>query len=189
MTKKIIGGIAVLVVLGLATFLLYLFVLKDRDSRPPAPGPAEQVAVRPSESPPEPATAPPGPSVPPEPVTPPSPEKAPPQVESGARPYAGPAPKPTGPPPEGKVAPQASLEPTEEHGLLAGRYRSFESAKKRLEKIKEQGLPAFIRKKGEYYEVWAGPFARPEEAEKAQKTLKAMRISAKKEKLIIPVPK
>jgi len=92
-------------------------------------------------------------------------------------------------PPEPEIAPLSPLEPTEKHGLLAGRYRGFASAKKRMEKIKKQDLPAFVRPKGRFYEVWAGPFATPEEADQARKSLKAVKISAKMGKLVIPVPK
>jgi cell division septation protein DedD len=188
MTKKIIGGIGILVGLGLATFLVYLLVFPEGDSRSPAPDPAKetQVAAKPTpESPQEPATPPPGPTVAPEPGTPSSPEAAPAPSEPGA-----PVAKPTPPPPaKQEMAELRPLEPTEEYGLLAGRYRSFGSAKKRMAKIKEKNIPAFVRPQGKYYEVWAGPFATPEEAEKARKFLKGMKIFAKKRKLIIPVPK
>jgi len=93
------------------------------------------------------------------------------------------------PPAEPETAALSPLEPREEHGLLAGRYRGFTSAKKRLEKIKEQDLPAFVRPKGRFYEVWAGPFATTDEAQQARKSLKAVKISAKMGKLVIPVPK
>ena len=59
-----------------------------------------------------------------------------------------------------------------------------------MEKIKQQDMPAFIRKKGKYYELWAGPFSTSEEAEQGRKTLKkALKISPKMRKLEIPVPK
>ncbi|MFW6122751.1 MAG: SPOR domain-containing protein, partial [Thermodesulfobacteriota bacterium] len=90
---------------------------------------------------------------------------------------------------EPETASLGPLEPREEHGLLAGRYRGFTSAKKRMEKIKAQDLPAFVRSKGRFYEVWAGPFATTEEAQQARKSLNAVKISAKMGKLTIPVPK
>ncbi len=97
--------------------------------------------------------------------------------------------EPATPPTDPETAALGPLEPREEHGLLAGRYRGFTSAKKRLEKIKAQDLPAFVRPKGRFYEVWAGPFATTEEAQQARKSLKAVKISAKLGKLVIPVPK
>jgi cell division septation protein DedD len=188
MTKKIIGSISILVGLGLATFILYFFVFQERDIQPPAPTPAEQpeVAVRPEpEAPPKPATPEPEPAVPPEPATP-----APPEPEAVAPPEVAPTPTPTPLPAEEEVAPLTPLEPTEKHGLLAGRFRTYTSANKRMEKIKEQDIPALIRKEGKFYEVWAGPFETPEEAEQAQKSLRAaLKISLKKGKLAIPVPK
>jgi len=171
--KKIIGSIGILAGLGLAAVLVYVFVLQDLDSRPPAPAPGEeaQVAVRP-----EPGASTKQRSSDPGPVVFPKP--------------AASKPAPAIPPPTGKKLDLPPLEPTKEPGLLAGQFRTFESAKKRMEKIKKQGFPAFIRQEGKFYEVWAGPFATPEEAEKAEKSLKlALKISPKKRTLEIPVPK
>lgn len=206
MTKKIIGSIGLVVGLAVVTFFLYVYVLQDQDkeSLGPTPSPEEQaqVAVRPTpEIPQEPTKPAPEPAVPPEPVKPAPPESAPPATAppatappAAAPPAAAPpepAPAAVEPaPPEQIPAPQTPLEPKEEHGLLAGRYRSYGSANKIMEKIKKQDIPAFIRKKGKYYELWAGPFSTPEEAEQARKTLKkTLKISPKKRKLEIPVPK
>jgi cell division septation protein DedD len=179
MTKKIIGSIGLVVGLAVVAFVLYFFVFQDMDSQRPSPGPGEQpqVAVRPAPETQQKPTSPAAqPAVPPQPVTPASPAPA------------SPAAKPA--PPEHTIAPQPPLEPTEEHGLLAGKYRSYKSAKKLMEKIKKKDIPAFTRKEGKYYEVWAGPFSTPEEAEQARKTLKkSLKISPKKKKLEIPVPK
>jgi len=179
MTKKIIGSIGLVVGLAVVTFFLLHFLFQDEDSRRPTPDPQKQpqVAVRPApESPQRPASPAPGPAVTPEPVTPAPPAPAPPAAEPA--------------PPEHTLAPQPPLEPKEEEGLLAGKYRSYDRAKKLMEKIKKQNIPAFVRKEGKYYEVWAGPFSTPEEAEQAKKTLKgALKISSKKRKLEIPVPK
>ena len=171
--KKIIGSIGILAGLGLAAFLVYVFVLQDLDSRPRTLGPAEEapVAARTEPGPPKKGGGPePGTAVSPKP--------------------AASKPAPAIPPPTGKELDLPPLEPTKEPGLLAGQFRTFESAKKRMEKIKKQGIPAFIRQEGKFYEVWAGPFATPEEAEKAEKSLKlALKISPKKRTLEIPVPK
>lgn len=179
MTKKIIGSIGLVVGLAVVTFFLLQFLFQDKDSRGPIPDSEKQpqVAVRPTPEIPQKPTSPePGPAVPPEPVTPTPPATAPPAVE--------PAPS------EQVPAHQTPLEPKEEHGLLAGKYRSYERAKKIMEKIKKQDIPAFVRKEGKYYEVWAGPFSTPEEAGQARKTLKkALKISPKERKLEIPVPK
>jgi cell division septation protein DedD len=84
----------------------------------------------------------------------------------------------------------APLEPREEPGLLAGKYRRFADAKRLLAKIQKQQMPAFIRKEGNYYQVWAGPFTTPQEAEQAGKTLRtALKISPQPETLEVPVPK
>ncbi|MEJ2071284.1 MAG: SPOR domain-containing protein [Syntrophobacterales bacterium] len=162
MIKKIIGSIGLVVGLAVVMFFLYLYVSQDKESRRPAPDPGKQlqVAVRPTPEIPQ-KPAPPAPA-------PPTAEPAPPHT----------------------FAPQPSLEPKEGHGLLAGKYRSYGRAKKLMEKIKKQNIPAFVRKEGKYYEVWAGPFSTPKETEQARKTLKkALKISAKKRELEIPVPK
>jgi cell division septation protein DedD len=209
MTRKIIGGIGVLVGLGLATFFVYLVFFPQGDNRTSAPNPGElrQVAVRPmSESSPDPKIQP-G-SAPPQaqdPATARPTESAPATSDyvalaakapaagapvSGAPKSGDPVAASTPPALEIDKALQSPLEPTEKQGLLAGRYRTFASAKKRMEKIKAQGIPAFIRQEGKFYEVWAGPFATPEAAAQARKSLKAeLKISAKPRKLIIPVPK
>jgi cell division septation protein DedD len=179
MTKKIIGSIGLVVGLAVATFFLLHFLFQDKDAQRPTPDLKEkpQVAASPTPAKPqEPASPASEPAAPPEPVTP--------QPSAPAPPTAEPAPA------EHIPEPQPPLEPKEEHGLLAGKYRNYERAKKRMEKIKKQDIPAFIRQGGKYYEVWAGPFNDPQEAEQARKTLKkALKISPKKRKLEIPVPK
>jgi cell division septation protein DedD len=202
MTKKIIGSIGILVGLGLATFLVYTALFPEGDLRPSPSDPAvqSQAAGQPqSKSPSEAATSQPESAASRDPANAPSTASAPAPSDpialaakapaAGAPAHAAPAAKPT--PPAAKIEKElrTPLEPTEEHGLLAGRYRGYASANKRMEKIKKQGLPAFVRPQGKYYEVWAGPFATPAEAEQARKSLKAVRICAKKGKLTIPVPK
>lgn len=215
MSKQIIGTIVILVGLGLATFFVYQVYFPQGDLQPSAADPAaeQQAAVQPAtESPPEPGSPPADPAGATDPVT--SPAEAPaatdpialaakapmagapvPQAPVAGAPATGaqvpeaPAAESATPPTEPETAALGPLEPREEHGLLAGRYRGFTSAKKRLEKIKEQDLPAFVRPKGRFYEVWAGPFATTDEAQQARKSLKAVKISAKLGKLVIPVPK
>ncbi|MFW6126793.1 MAG: SPOR domain-containing protein [Thermodesulfobacteriota bacterium] len=215
MGKKIIGSIGILIGLGLATFFVYQVLFPQGNHRISASDPAatQQGAVPPtSEASQESASTPADSTAAPEPVTLPAPEaatapegapgseaapaaqaapaSADPLVLAARAPAAGAPVAESAPrPPEPEIAPLSPLEPTEKQGLLAGRYRGFASAKKRMEKIKEQDLPAFVRPKGRFYEVWAGPFATPEEADQARKSLKAVKISAKKGKLIIPVPK
>jgi cell division septation protein DedD len=73
---------------------------------------------------------------------------------------------------------------------LAGKSRSYRNAKRLLAKIQKQNIPAFIRKKGKYYQVWAGPFPTSQEAEQAKQVLRtALKVSPKREKLEMPVPK
>lgn len=193
MARKIIGSIGILVGLGLATFFLYALFSNDKDSRAPSPGPSDkpQVAVQPAPEPSQPPGIPaPGPAVPSQPQGSGSLEPRPPLSESALPPAVATVPTPTPPQAEQKITAQAPLEPKQEHGLLAGRYRSYQSAQKLLEKIKQKDIPALIRKKGKYYEVWAGPFPTVEEAEQAKKSLKVtLKISPKKGTLEIPVPK
>jgi cell division septation protein DedD len=182
MDKKIIGSIGLVVGLGLAGLFLYVFLFQNGDSQPPAPSPPEQpqVAVRPA----------PVPAVPPETATPASREPVPPVPTPSAPPAVVPVPAPEPPTAEEKIPPLPALEPTEKDGLLVRKFRRYEDAAKLLEKIKKQEIPAFIRREGKHYEVWAGPFSTPQEAEQARKSLRAaLKISAQKGKLEIPVPK
>ena len=211
MSKQIIGSIVILVGLGLATFFAYQAFFPPGDLQTSAADPAaeQQAEVQPAtESPPQLGSPSADPAGATDPVTPPADPPATDPASASSDPIALAAKAPmAGAPTAGARIPEAQaaeaappptepqtaflgpLEPREEHGLLAGRYRGFTSAKKRMEKIKEQELPAFVRPKGRFYEVWAGPFATPEEAQQARKSLKAVKISAKMGKLVIPVPK
>jgi cell division septation protein DedD len=101
-----------------------------------------------------------------------------------------PVPAPEPPSAEEEIPPLPAPEPTEKDGLLVRKFRCYKDAAKLLEKIKKQEIPAFIRKNGRHYEVWAGPFSEPQEAEQARKSLRAaLKISPKKGKVEIPVPK
>ncbi len=182
MVKKVIGSIGLVVGLGAAALFLYFFLFQNGDSQPPAPSPPEQpqVAVRPT----------PVPAVPPETATPAPRESLPPVPAPSAPPAVAPVPAPEPPSAEEKTPPLPPLEPTEKPGLLVKKFRHYQDAAKLLEKIKNQQIPGFIRREGKYYEVWAGPFAEPQEAEQARKSLRAaLKISPKKGKLEIPVPK
>ena len=88
------------------------------------------------------------------------------------------------------MAPLPTLEPKKEQGLVVGKYRRYKDAQRLLDKIKKKHLPGFIRKEGKRYKVWVGPFATPQEAEQARKSLKtALKISPKKSEYEVPVPK
>ncbi len=211
MTKKIIGSIGILVGLGLATFLVYTALFPEGDSKtsPSDPAVQSQAAVQPqSESPSEATTSQPESAASQDPATPPAasaPAASDPIALAAKGPAAGapaskalaskasalgdPAAAPTSPAAKIEQELQTPLEPTKEYGLLAGRYRGYGSANKRMEKIKEQDLPAFVRPKGKYYEVWSGPFVTAEEAEQARKSLRGVKIYAKTRTLTIPVPK
>lgn len=185
MNKKILAIIGMVGGLGLALLLLLYFLTPAGEAPLPEPTPAvkPQGGGRPAlESLPPTATpdAPPAiPAATEPPVVEPAPAPPPPTV---------PTPEPASQEPE--VSPSPQPKPQAEHGLPAGRYRRYGDAKKRLARITKQNLPAFIRKNGKYFEVWAGPFATPQEAARAQKSLKAsLKISAKPGKLEVPVPK
>ena len=174
MSKKILGSLGIVAGLGLAVFLGYHFLSKPDLPKLPAPSPPGtfQGVIGPT----------------PEPTRKPDIPASSPAVVS--EPAAPPVPPPGSPPAEKATAPLAPLEPREEPGLLAGKYRHFSDAKRLLAKIQKQQMPAFIRKEGNHYLVWAGPFATPQEAEQAKKALKtALRISPQSENLEVPVPK
>lgn len=187
MIKKIIGAIGLVGGLGLALLLLLYFLTPAGEAPVPEPTPAVQPegGGRPALKSPPLAAAPDSPPVVPAATEPP-----------GEAPAAAPAPPvatvpaPEPPPQEKKVAPAPPAQPQKEHGLLVGKYRTYSEAKRRMTRITKQKIPAFTRKQGKYYEVWAGPFASPQEAARAQKSLKAaMKIAAQQKKIAVPVPK
>jgi cell division septation protein DedD len=175
-SKNILGSLGLIVGLGLAAFFTYQFLAKSDTPSPPQPF---QGVIQPG---PPPKAAPVS-AAPPEPTPPPAPEPALPPVTT---PVAPPEPPPAGkeivltPPP----GPQA------EPALLAGKFRHYADARRLLAKIQKQKMPAFIRKEGKYYQVWAGPFPTPREAAQARKNLRAkLKISPRQEKVEMPVPK
>jgi cell division septation protein DedD len=186
MNRKLVGGLLVGILLVIILVVLLVFYMGGPPPTGPgpvtAPGPtpAPAPAVKPPPAPPPPEAAAPkgppaarpgGPTVPPKAITP-SPEVTP------------PAPKVTVFPPEKEK---------EHYGILVGRYRKYRSAAKRLERLKKKEIPGFIRREARQrrpYEVWAGPFPDPGEAEAAKKSLRAMlKKTLKVEKIEIPVPK
>ena len=178
MGKKILGSLGIVVGLGLAVFLGYHFLSgpgTDKYSATSPPGTFQGV-IRPT--PESPRTPGPLPAAPSEPA-PPTSGPAAPTALTPAFPSADKA-----------TASLPPLEAKEEPGLLAGKFRRFPDAKRLLAKIQKQKLPAFIRKEGNRYQVWVGPFATPEEAEKANKNLRtALKISPRPEQFEVPVPK
>jgi len=171
MNKKLVGGLLVGVLLIIILVVLYVFYMGG----PPPTGPGPVTA-------PAPTTAP-TPAVEPPPA-PPAPEAAAPKEVTPGPEVSPPAPKVTVFPPEKEK---------EHYGILVGRYRTYRSAEKMLERLKKKGIPGFIRRDARQrrpYEVWAGPFLDPGEAEAAEKSLRAMlKRGLKIEKIPIPVPK
>jgi SPOR domain len=174
--RKILGSLGLVAGLLLAAFVTYQFLAKPEPPSPPQPF---QGVIQP-EPPPQPA---PVPAAPPEPTPPPAPEPALPPVTA---PVAPPEPPPAGK--ESVLTPPAGAQA--EPALLAGKFRRYADARRLLAKIQKQKMPAFIRKKGKYYQVWAGPFPTSQEAAQARKNLRAkLKISSRQEKVEIPVPK
>lgn len=58
--------------------------------------------------------------------------------------------------------------------MLMGGYKSYREAQKLRDKLQRQGLPAYVLKKSgkKPYQVWAGPYASQEEAQRAAKLIK-----------------
>jgi hypothetical protein len=185
MIRAILGTLGILVALGIAVyFLSHNKTGNEPASKPPA---QTQVAVQPA-----PATGPkPGapnaqPPVSSQPTPPISGPAAPPAV------VPVPTPPPTAPPPqvEKKIAPLPTLEPKKEPALVAGKFRHYKDAQRRLDKIKKKHLPGFIRKEGKYYQVWVGPFKTPQQTERAGKSLRTtLKLSPQKREYEVPVPK
>jgi cell division septation protein DedD len=203
MTKKVLvalGLVAAVILLGLYFFFSGGPPFKSLEKpKPPevktqaAPEPGEKPGEKPAPTPsaapptaPSPAPAPvPAPAPTPSPQAQPqllTPQPIPPPEKPVTKPGAAPgAPKETGLPP---------LEPKEEYGLLAGSYRKYADAAKKMEQLKKQGQPAFIRKDKGMYQVWVGPFPAKKEAAAAAKALKGKRKSPPQiQKILIPVPK
>jgi cell division septation protein DedD len=171
MNRKLVGGLLVGVLLVIILLVLYVFYMGG----PPPTGPG-------------PVTAP-GPSTAPAPAVKPPP--APPAPEAAAPKEAAPSPEVSPLTPKVTIPP---LEKEKEHyGFLVGRYRKYRRAAKMLERLGKKEIPGFIRRearKRRLYEVWAGPFSSPSEAEAAQKSLRAMlKGTLKIEKIPTQVPK
>lgn len=84
-------------------------------------------------------------------------------------------------------------EPEEQYGLLVGRYSTHKEASRVLDKLRQEGTPAFMRHDGQHrrpYGVWAGPFASQEETEVVAQAFRAkLKVTATPEKLQWPLPK
>jgi cell division septation protein DedD len=170
MIKAILGTIGILAGLGIAIYFLFY----GNQAKPLAPKPPAQtqVAVQPAPAPQPPAAS--------QPTPPPSGPAAP--------PAAAPGPPPA--PPQKESAPLPTLEPKKEHGLVVGKFRRYKDAQRLLDKIMKKHQSGFIRKEGKYYNVWIGPFATPQEVERARKSIKAAyKISPQKRDYEVPVPK
>jgi cell division septation protein DedD len=183
MSKKILGSIGIVVGLAVAILVAYHFLSPYGFLKTHTPSTPEQhqVAVHPSSEPGQKPVA-----------TTPQPPAAPESTSPGpaAPPAATPGPTPEPPSAEKKVAPLPTLEPKKEHGLVVGKFRRYKDAQRLLNKIKKKNLPGFIRKEGKYYKVWVGPFATPQEAENARKSLRAaLKIVPQKRDFEVPVPK
>jgi cell division protein FtsN len=191
MIKKIIGGIGLVGGLGLALLVLLYFLTPAEEAPPPAPVPAVQPqgGGQPVKESPPPAATPDSPPVIPAAAEPPGDAPAAAPAPDPAPPVATvPAPEPA--PQTKEMAPPPPAKPHKEHGLLVGKYRTYSEAKRRMTRITKQKIPAFTRKHGKYYEVWAGPFGSSQEAARAQKSIKAaMKIAAQQKKIAVPVPK
>ncbi len=171
MAKKIFGAFALAAGLLAVFGLAYRFYLQSTPSTPPAEVPYRTIPEFAQKR------AIPGPGSP-----------------SSQEP---PAPATTGPlgpkPPAGAEGPVALQEPEKQFGLLVGRYQTYREAAKVMEKLEKQGKAAFVRHEGGQrrpYEVWAGPFADEKEARAAARFIKKnLKLSARTQKLQLPVPK
>jgi cell division septation protein DedD len=186
MNRKLVGGLLVGVLLAIILVVLYVFYMGG----PPPTGPGPVTAPAPPTAPApaaKPAPAPPAPEAAASkrpPAALPSEQKVPSKEVAPSPEVSPPVPKVTVFPPEKEK---------EHYAILVGRYRKYRSAEKRLERLKKKKIPGFIRRDARQrrpYEVWAGPFPDPGEAEAAQKSLRAMfKKTLKIEKIEIPVPK
>ena len=193
MTNRGLVGIlfvAATIIIILVLYLFYPGVLPHL-----GPGKPGEALVK-SQTTPTPAEKPgekPGPTTAPAPAPPPSPAPQGQPQPSPSKPAVPPEPsltKPEAAPPAPQEAALPPLEPKEGYGLLAGSFRKYRGASKRMEKLKKQGQEAFIRREAGKYQVWVGPFATRQEAEAAAKSIKQKsKISPKIEKFVTPVPK
>lgn len=177
MAKKIIGGLAVT-----AALFVILAVVYHSYFKAPPPAPPQELPYRTAPTfTGKPATSPPAPSPAPEPSVSPQAKAAGPPAE---------APVPSEHKPPRGVEPELE----KQYGLFLGRYRTYRQAAKVMEKIKNQGTPAFVRHEGRKkrlpYEVWAGPFSDEKQAQAAaQSVRKNLKMSARLQNLQMPVPK
>jgi cell division septation protein DedD len=178
MNKKVVSGLAVGATLILLLAGLYLLSTGTAPKTGPSPvtGPGAPTAP----ATPEPLAAAPAQPAPQEQPTAPGIEPA------------GP-PKGVAPSPEPQVTVLPPLEASQHYGILAGSYGKYRDAARMLDKLKQQGKPAFVQRDPRdlnRYQVWLGPFSSQSEAREAEKSLQAiLKKPLKIEPIENPVPK
>jgi cell division septation protein DedD len=175
MNKKDISGLAIGALLVLLLAMLYYFSTGTTPKTGPSPvtAPGAPGAAKP-------ATPAPLAAVPKEvPATPGLEPGGPPKGEGASL-----GTQVTVPPP---------LEPSQNYGILAGSFGKYRDAARLLDKLKKQGKPAFVQRDPRdvnRYQVWLGPFSSQDEAQKAEKSLRAiLKKPLKIEAIENPVPK
>jgi len=185
MSKKNLG-IGVAAGLVALLFLGYYFIGGSGQVKAPGPSaPGAFQGVIPSASQPTSKGEPPAlPSFPPEPAP------TPPVTGPATPPAVAPLPAPAPPAAEKPVVAPPPVETKQEPALLVRKFRRYADAKRMLAKVQKQRLPAFVRKEGKYYKVWAGPFPTSREAEQARRNLQAaLKISSRQGRVQVQVPK
>jgi cell division septation protein DedD len=181
MNRNLARGLGIgipLLILAVGLYFLYF-------QSPSWVGPPPVTTPSPGPAPGSTATAPPATA-----PTPAAPSAFP--VPSPAGPSAG-ATVPTPQSEEAKITHFPPEKPSEHFAIPLARFHKYRSAEKILGKMKKRGIPGFIRRDPSHrrpYQLWAGPFTDPKEAEAARKKLRALfRKVPEIEKLELPVPK
>jgi cell division septation protein DedD len=188
MNKKTVGGLVILV--GLV-IIIGLLLWRIHSGISPHPGPGAGTATAPAPVPPAPATVTPTPT--PAPGAPPAPgAKVPPAAPLGSKPGSlkGTAPGGEVSPPAPNIITFPPSKPEAQYGFLKNTYRRYRDADRMVKRLRKQGKTAFMRRKNGRFQVWVGPFASPEEAEAAAKSLRGRHQKIPKiERIENPIPK
>lgn len=179
MNKNAARGLVVLVAMIIVAVVLWRLYLAGPPKVGPAPVATSKPAVKPTPATPEPKQ--------------PAPEGQPGGIPSKPEPLPGVAPLQEPSPPAPKVTIPPPLTMKEHYGILVGTYRRYPDAAKMLDRLKKQGQPAFVQRDPRdtsRFQVWLGPFSSQDEAQAAEKEMRArLKKPLKIERIENPVPK
>jgi cell division septation protein DedD len=178
MNRNVRGGLVALAAMIIVAVVLWWLYHAIAPRVGPGPVATSKPAVTPPLAPKAEQAAPQGPGAAP---------GIKPETPGGVAPLQGPSP----------AEPQITIPPPpargKKYGVLVGNYRKYPQAARMLGRLKKRGIPGFVQRNprdSSQFQVWMGPFSSQEEAQAAEKKLRAKRKKPLKiEEIENPVPK